>query len=144
MIGKFENEEALLKSYNDLEKEFTKKCQELSRVKKELEEKDSQVESHVDGREDEVVDAGETIENADVINQNEELAENDKIAIKAFLDDVSQILGVDFYLEETSAGSDDLFNLITDVRSDFRAAKQYELSDKIRDELINLGYEIND
>ena len=76
--------------------------------------------------------------------KNEELAENDKIAIKAFLDDVSQILGVDFYLEETSAGSDDLFNLITDVRSDLRAAKQYELSDKIRDELINLGYEIND
>ncbi|WP_407416264.1 cysteine--tRNA ligase [Methanobrevibacter sp.] len=76
--------------------------------------------------------------------KNEELAENDKIAIKAFLDDVSQILGIDFYLEETSAGSDDLFNLITDVRSDLRAAKQYELSDKIRDELINLGYEIND
>ena len=38
MIGKFENEEALLKSYGDLEKEFTKKCQELSKVKKELEE----------------------------------------------------------------------------------------------------------
>ena len=76
--------------------------------------------------------------------KNEELAENDKIAIKAFLDDVSQILGVDFYLEETSAGSDDLFNLITDVRADLRAAKQYELSDKIRDELNNLGYEIND
>ena len=76
--------------------------------------------------------------------KNEELVENDKIAIKSFLDDVSQILGVDFYLEETSAGSDDLFNLITDVRSDLRAAKQYELSDKIRDELINLGYEIND
>ncbi len=76
--------------------------------------------------------------------KNEELAENDKIAIKAFLDDVSQILGVDFYLEETSAGSDDLFNLISDVRADLRAAKQYELSDKIRDELNNLGYEIND
>lgn len=76
--------------------------------------------------------------------KNEELAENDKIAIKAFLDDVSQILGIDFYLEETSAGSDDLFNLISDVRADLRAAKQYELSDKIRDELINLGYEIND
>ncbi|WP_407433099.1 cysteine--tRNA ligase [Methanobrevibacter sp.] len=76
--------------------------------------------------------------------KNEELAENDKIAIKAFLDDVSKILGVDFYLEETSAGSDDLFNLICDVRADLRAAKQYELSDKIRDELNNLGYEIND
>ena len=73
-----------------------------------------------------------------------DLSDDDKIAIKVFLNDVSQILGIDFYLEETSAGSDDLFNLVTKVRADLRAAKQYELSDKIRDELINLGYEIND
>ncbi len=76
--------------------------------------------------------------------KNMVLSDDDKIAIKVFLNDVSQILGVDFYLEETSAGSDDLFNLITNVRADLRAAKQYELSDKIRDELISLGYEIND
>ena len=76
--------------------------------------------------------------------KNIDLSDDDKIAIKVFLNDVSQILGIDFYLEETSAGSDDLFNLITNVRADLRAAKQYELSDKIRDELINLGYEIND
>ncbi len=76
--------------------------------------------------------------------KNIDLSDDNKIAIKIFLDDVSQILGVDFYLEETSAGSDDLFNLITNVRADLRAAKQYDLSDKIRDELINLGYEIND
>ena len=73
-----------------------------------------------------------------------DLSDDDKIAVKSFLDDVSQILGIDFTLEETSAGSDDLFDLITDVRSELRAAKQYELSDKIRDELINLGYEISD
>ena len=73
-----------------------------------------------------------------------DLSDNDKIAIKSFLDDVSQILGIDFTLEEVSAGSDDLLNLITDVRSELRAAKQYDLSDKIRDELNNLGYEIND
>ena len=76
--------------------------------------------------------------------KNVDLSDDDKAAIKSFLDDVSQILGIDFALEETSAGSDDLFDLITDVRSELRAAKQYELSDKIRDELINLGYEIND
>ena len=73
-----------------------------------------------------------------------ELSDNDKIAVKSFLDDVSQILGIDFTLEEVSAGSDDLLNLITDVRSQLRAEKQYDLSDKIRDELNNLGYEIND
>ena len=76
--------------------------------------------------------------------KNVDLSDDDKAAIKLFLDDVSQILGIDFTLEETSAGSDDLFDLITDVRSELRAAKQYELSDKIRDELINLGYEISD
>ena len=76
--------------------------------------------------------------------KNIDLSDDDKAAIKSFLDDVSQILGIDFALEETSAGSDDLFDLITDVRSELRAAKQYELSDKIRDELINLGYEISD
>ena len=76
--------------------------------------------------------------------KNVELSNDDKMAIKSFLDDVSQILGIDFTLEETSAGSDDLFELITNVRSELRAAKQYELSDKIRDELINLGYEISD
>ena len=73
-----------------------------------------------------------------------DLSDGDKIAVKSFLDDVSQILGIDFTLEEVSAGSDDLLNLITDVRSELRAAKQYDLSDKIRDELNNLGYEIND
>ena len=73
-----------------------------------------------------------------------DLSDDDKIAVKSFLDDVSQILGIDFTLEEVSAGSDDLLNLITDVRSELRAAKQYDLSDKIRDELNNLGYEIND
>lgn len=76
--------------------------------------------------------------------KNIDLSDDDKAAIKSFLDDVSQILGIDFALEETSAGSDDLFDLITNVRSELRAAKQYELSDKIRDELINLGYEISD
>ena len=76
--------------------------------------------------------------------KNIDLSDDDKAAIKSFLDDVSQSLGIDFTLEETSAGSDDLFDLITDVRSELRAAKQYELSDKIRDELINLGYEISD
>ena len=76
--------------------------------------------------------------------KNIDLSENDKIAVKSFLDDVSQILGVDFYLEEVSAGSDDLLDLVTDVRAELRATKQYDLSDKIRDRLNDLGYEISD
>jgi cysteinyl-tRNA synthetase len=68
----------------------------------------------------------------------------DKIAIKAFLDDAAHILGVSFETEEVNAGSDDLLNLISEVRSELRANKQYDLSDKIRDNLQALGYDIND
>lgn len=74
MIGKFENEEALLKSYGDLEKEFTKKCQELSRVKKELEmrESEKQVECDEDDNGTIVIandageDAGQPVEGEEV------------------------------------------------------------------------------
>ena len=39
MIEKFQDAEQMEKSYENLEKEFTKKCQELSLLKKQLEEK---------------------------------------------------------------------------------------------------------
>lgn len=39
MIEKFADAEQMEKSYENLEKEFTKKCQELSALKKQLEEK---------------------------------------------------------------------------------------------------------
>lgn len=41
MIGKFSSEQELLRSYESLEKEFTKKCQELGRLKKEQEAQDT-------------------------------------------------------------------------------------------------------
>ena len=72
------------------------------------------------------------------------LADEDKIAIKAFLDDAAHIFGVSFVTEEVNAGSDDLLDLISEVRSELRANKQYDLSDKIRDNLQALGYDIND
>lgn len=73
-----------------------------------------------------------------------EISDNDSIAIKEFLDDVSQILGIDFNSVEESVNNDDLLELISNVRSELRANKQYDLSDKIRDNLNELGYEIND
>ncbi|MCR5027534.1 MAG: cysteine--tRNA ligase [Methanobrevibacter sp.] len=76
--------------------------------------------------------------------KNQELSENDKIAIKSFLDDVSLILGIDFNIVEVSSGSDELLDVILNVRQELRSAKQYDLSDKIRDNLNELGYEIND
>ena len=80
----------------------------------------------------------------DTKNDLDNLSDDDKIAIKIFLDDVSHILGVDFENQEINAASDDLLDLISDVRTQLRADKQYELSDKIRDKLQDLGYEIND
>ena len=77
-------------------------------------------------------------------NDIADLDEKDKKAIKSFLDDASQIFGVSFKTEEVNAGSEELLELISDVRSELRANKQYELSDKIRNQLQDLGYEIND
>nr|WP_295159666.1 cysteine--tRNA ligase [uncultured Methanobrevibacter sp.] len=80
----------------------------------------------------------------DTKNDLSDYSDEDKKAIKAFLDDAAHIFGVSFEIEEVSAGSDDLLNLISEVRSELRANKQYDLSDKIRDNLQALGYEIND
>ena len=80
----------------------------------------------------------------DTKNDLDNFSDEEKIAIKSFLDDAAHILGVSFEIEEVNAGSDDLLNLISDVRAELRANKQYDLSDKIRANLQELGYEIND
>ena len=80
----------------------------------------------------------------DTKNELDSLSDDDKKAIKSFLDDAAHIFGVSFELEDVNAGSDDLLDLISEVRSELRANKQYDLSDKIRDSLQSLGYEIND
>lgn len=66
------------------------------------------------------------------------------IAIKEFLDDVSFIFGIDFNLEKNNSSVDDLLNIIQDTRLELRKNKQYDLSDKMRQDLISLGFEIND
>ncbi|MBE6500704.1 MAG: cysteine--tRNA ligase [Methanobrevibacter thaueri] len=80
----------------------------------------------------------------DTKNDLDSLSDEDKMAIKAFLNDASHILGVNFNVPSVGAGSDDLLDLIGDVRSKLRANKQYDLSDEIRDNLQSLGFEIND
>ena len=80
----------------------------------------------------------------DTKNELFEFSSEDKKAIKSFLDIVSNIFGVSFEAEAVDAGSDELLNVISEVRSQLRANKQYELSDKIRDDLQALGYDIND
>ena len=81
----------------------------------------------------------------DTKNDLDNLSVEDKIAIKAFLDDAAHIFGVSFKTDSDNADSEELLKLISEeVRSELRANKQYELSDKIRDDLQNLGYDIND
>ena len=71
------------------------------------------------------------------------LADEDVFAVREFLDDVGFILGIDFDLKDNGS-SDELLTLISDVRQELRNNKQYELSDKIRNQLTDLGYEISD
>ncbi len=75
---------------------------------------------------------------------SDELSENDFTAIKNFLDTVSDIFGISFVIEEDNGSSDELLELIGDIRTQLRSEKQYDLSDKIRDNLNELGYEVND
>lgn len=74
----------------------------------------------------------------------DELSENDFTAIKNFLDTVSDIFGISFVIEEDNGSSDELLELIGDIRTQLRSEKQYDLSDKIRNNLNELGYEVND
>ncbi|MCF0226784.1 MAG: cysteine--tRNA ligase [Methanobrevibacter sp.] len=73
-----------------------------------------------------------------------ELSGNDFTAIKEFLDNVSDIFGISFEIEEDNGSSDELLDLIADVRLELRNQKQYDLSDKIRDNLNELGYDVSD
>lgn len=72
------------------------------------------------------------------------LKADDIIAIKLFLLDVSEIFGIDFNIKDRISSNDDLLSLIFDIRQNLRENKQYELSDKIREELNSLGYEVKD
>ena len=70
----------------------------------------------------------------------------DMLAVKHFFADVSEILGIDFldYKDETSANDEALLEIIADVRAKLRAEKKYDLSDDIRDKLVQLGIEVSD
>ncbi len=74
----------------------------------------------------------------------DELSSDDFTAIKNFLDNASDIFGISFEEDKNNGSSDELLDLIGEVRLELRSQKQYELSDKIRDSLNDLGYEISD
>lgn len=60
--------------------------------------------------------------------------------------DIESILGFDIIVEDdmVSDVSGDLLNIITEIREDLRSKKDWDLSDKIRDELANLDITLED
>lgn len=60
--------------------------------------------------------------------------------------DIESILGFDIIVEDDMASdvSGDLLNIITEIREDLRSKKEWDLADKIRDELANLDITLED
>ncbi len=64
--------------------------------------------------------------------------------LESFIEESAiNILGLELE-EQENKKDEELLNFILDLRSELRNNKNYELSDKIRDELTKLGYEVND
>ncbi|WP_424355014.1 cysteine--tRNA ligase [Methanobacterium sp. MBAC-LM] len=64
--------------------------------------------------------------------------------IKNLLNEFGDILGLTFSVESIKSDSDELVNILIDVREDLRKKKDYELSDKIRSRLRDAGVDLED
>ncbi len=64
--------------------------------------------------------------------------------IKNLLNEFGDILGLTFSVESIKSDSDELVNILIDVREDLRKKKDYELSDKIRSRLRDAGIDLED
>ena len=60
------------------------------------------------------------------------------------LEELTGVLGLTLRAEKVSQAADAFINLLVDVRQDVRQAKLWELSDKIRDQLAELGVQVED
>ena len=78
-------------------------------------------------------------------SNNIELAKQSNLLIKMFED----VLGFEFKCdtikkENVDSNDDKLMNLISDIREKLRTAKNYEMSDYIRDKLTELNISVSD
>ena len=64
--------------------------------------------------------------------------------IKNVLNEFGDILGLTFSVESVKSDSDELVNILVDVREKLREKKDYELSDEIRSRLKDAGINIED
>ena len=56
---------------------------------------------------------------------------------------LNKILGLNFS-DSNKSDNDSILKVIMEIRSEARSNKDYDLSDKIRDKLANIGVNIND
>ncbi|WP_198923173.1 cysteine--tRNA ligase [Methanosphaera sp. WGK6] len=77
---------------------------------------------------------------------NNEISKNTLSLIIDTLKEIESILGFSLIAEESTGSdlSDDLLNIITDVRQELRSKKEWDLADKIRDDLASLDISLED
>ncbi len=80
---------------------------------------------------------------------NKELTEDKNItkllALNNFITECAEnILGLSFKTNKENSKEQELIEIINNIRNKYREEKNYEESDKIRDELNNLGISLND
>ncbi|MEX1195619.1 MAG: cysteine--tRNA ligase, partial [Dehalococcoidia bacterium] len=63
---------------------------------------------------------------------------------QATLRELGSVLGLTLRESETALGADRFIDLLVELRNDLRAAKQFELGDKVRDHLAELGITVED
>nr|WP_319372631.1 cysteine--tRNA ligase [uncultured Methanobacterium sp.] len=73
------------------------------------------------------------------------VSKNTLLNIKEFINEIGDILGFEFVLNKSHGdATDELVNILTDVRDKLREKKDYELSDEIRSKLNDLNIVIED
>jgi cysteinyl-tRNA synthetase len=73
------------------------------------------------------------------------VSKNTLINIKEFINEIGDILGFEFVLNKSHGdATDELVDILTDIREKLRKKKDYELSDEIRSRLNDLNIVIED
>ena len=87
----------------------------------------------------------EVIRNINRQLQDNNLTKSSVTEVKAILEDWEQILGINLFppLQEHDK-SGDVLEILLEVRDELREKKDWELSDKIRSRLNDLGFELED
>lgn len=86
----------------------------------------------------------EIVRNINRQMQNEIFTKSSITRIKILFEEWGEILGINFLPGEKQKRTDDVLNILLDVRNQLREKKEWELSDKIRSQLKDLGFGLED